>query len=315
MYDQKLVEQIFGKEYFDRIAELEQENRKLAHYTSAKVALSIIENKTIWLNNVQYMNDYSEIEIGHQLLLDFYNNATGTELKGVLEEISTGCTKKLEFNYNNISPKLMNTYALCLTEHLPDEDKYGRLSMWRAYAANNGVALVFNIPMFLEESLNTSAMTIPMFYFDQEKFCDTVHEFTKILNDNKDMLKQASSFNEYIFKKFLITVLSMKHKGFQEEREWRILCNSSIYMSPPNEILKEKRVEVNGAPRIIKTLNFADAQYKNIMFNMNDLIYKVIIGPSNNAEQLREIFVNALSDNGVKNADDKVICSNIPIRI
>ena len=315
MYDQKLVEQIFGKEYFDRIAELEQENRKLAHYTSAKVGLSIIENKTIWLNNVQYMNDYSEIEIGHQLLLDFYNNATGTELKGVLEEISTGCTKKLEFNYNNISPKLMNTYALCLTEHLPDEDKYGRLSMWRAYAANNGVALVFNRPMFLEESFNTSAMTIPMFYFDQEKFCDTVHEFTKILNDNKDMLKQASGFNEYIFKKFLITVLSMKHKGFQEEREWRILCNSSIYMSPPNEILKEKRVEVNGAPRIIKTLNFADVQYKNIKFNMNDLIYKVIIGPSNNAEQLREIFVNALSDNGVKNADDKVICSNIPIRI
>lgn len=315
MYDQKLVEQIFGKEYFDRIAELGQENRKLAHYTSAKVALSIIENKTIWLNNVQYMNDYSEIEIGHQLLLDFYNNATGTELKGVLEEISTGCTKKLEFNYNNISPKLMNTYALCLTEHLPDEDKYGRLSMWRAYAANNGVALVFNRPMFLEESLNTSAMTIPMFYFDQEKFCDTVHEFTKILNDNKDMLKQASGFNEYIFKKFLITVLSMKHKGFQEEREWRILCNSSIYMSPPNEILKEKRVEVNGAPRIIKTLNFADVQYKNIKFNMNDLIYKVIIGPSNNAEQLREIFVNALSDNGVKNADDKVICSNIPIRV
>jgi hypothetical protein len=48
---------------------------------------------------------------------------------------------------------------------------------------------------------------------------------------------------------------------------------------------------------------------------MNDLIYKVIIGPSNNAEQLREIFVNALSDNGVKNADDKVICSNIPIRV
>ena len=297
------------------LIELEQENRKLAHYTSAKVALSIIENKTICLNNVQYMNDYSEIEIGHQLLLDFYNNATGTELKGILEEISTGCTKKLEFNYNNISPKLMNTYALCLTEHLPDEDKYGRLSMWRAYAANNGVALVFNRPMFLEESLNTSAMTIPMFYFDQEKFCDTVHEFTKILNDNKDMLKQASGFNEYIFKKFLITVLSMKHKGFQEEREWRILCNSSIYMSPPNEILKEKRVEVNGAPRIIKTLNFADVQYKNIKFNMNDLIYKVIIGPSNNAEQLREIFVNALSDNGVKNADDKVICSNIPIRI
>lgn len=315
MSDQKLVEQIFGKEYFDRIAELEQENRKLAHYTSAKVALSIIENKTIWLNNVQYMNDYSEIEIGHQLLLDFYNNATGTELKGVLEAISTGCTKNLEFNYNNISPKLMNTYALCLTEHLADEDKYGRLSMWRAYASLNGVALVFNRPMFLEEAINTSVITIPMFYFDQKEFRDAVSDFTKRLRDNQSVLKTIPDFPNHVFAKFLITVLSMKHKGFQEEREWRILSNSSIYMSPLNEILKEKRVEVNGAPRIIKALNFSDVQYKNIKFDMNDLIYRVIIGPSNNAEQLREIFVNALSDNGVKDADDKVVCSNIPIRV
>ena len=86
-------------------------------------------------------------------------------------------------------------------------------------------------------------------------------------------------------------------------------------MSPLNEILKEKRVEVNGVPRIIKTLNFADVQYKNIKFNMNDLIYKVIIGPSNNAEQLKDIFIKALRENDVKNADDKVICSNIPIRV
>lgn len=44
-------------------------------------------------------------------------------------------------------------------------------------------------------------------------------------------------FPNHVFPMFLITVLSMKHKGFQEEHEWRILCNSSIYMSPPNEIL------------------------------------------------------------------------------
>ena len=315
MYNSEFIERIFGLEYFDRVEKLKNNNWKLAHYTSASVALSIIENKTIWLNNVQYMNDYSEIEIGHRLLTDFYNSDTREELKRTIEEISPSCSKNIEFNYNNRILDLMNTYALCLTEHIPEDDKYGRLSMWRAYASLNGVALVFNRPMFLEEAINTSIITIPMFYFDQKEFGDAVSDFTKRLRDNQSVLKTIPDFPNRVFAKFLITVLSMKHKGFQEERESRILCNSSIYMSPPNEILKEKRVEVNGAPRIIKTLNFADVQYKNIKFNMNDLIYKVIIGPSNNAEQLREIFVNALSDNGVKNADDKVICSNIPIRI
>mgnify|MGYP001345930060 FL=1 len=118
----------------------------------------------------------------------------------------------------------MNTYALCLTEHLADEDKYGRLSMWRAYASLNGVALVFNRPMFLEEAINTSVITIHMFYFDQKEFRDAVSDFTKRLRDNQSVLKTIPDFPNHVFAKFLITVLSMKHKGFQEEREWRILC-------------------------------------------------------------------------------------------
>lgn len=156
MYSQEIINKIIYKEYLDRVDNLKTKNIRLAHYTSAAVALSIIENKTIWLNNVCYMNDYSEIEIGNRLLMDFYKNDTGRELREIMDEIHKGCTNTLEQYYDHQSSRLMNTYAFCLTEHTKEEDEYGRLSMWRAYGLNNGVALVFNTSMFLEEAVNTN---------------------------------------------------------------------------------------------------------------------------------------------------------------
>lgn len=48
MYSQEIINKIIYKEYLDRVDNLKTKNIRLAHYTSAAVALSIIENKTIW---------------------------------------------------------------------------------------------------------------------------------------------------------------------------------------------------------------------------------------------------------------------------
>lgn len=309
------INQIIYKEYFDRIDEIKKGKIRFSHYTSARVALSIIENKTIWLNNVQYMNDYTEVKLGNFLLTDFYNQDTGKELRSVLEDISSGCRQDVEPNYNRILSKLRNTYAFCLTEHIEDEDKLGRLSMWRAYAPKNGVAIVFNSDVFLEAVCNTKAMTIPMFYFDKREFAAAVNEFTDRINREKEKLKNSVDFKEQILDKFLITALSLKHKGFREEREWRILYNDAVSQSLYPEIVKESIELINGVPRIIKKLKFSEICFKNRIFNMNELINKIIIGPDANPEQLKEIFIKTLTKNGVSDADKKVECSNIPIRI
>lgn len=315
MSNQYNVDQIIYKEYFDRVDEVKNKDIRFAHYTSARVALSIIKNKEIWLNNVQYMNDYSEIKLGNWLLTNFYNNHSGKELKDVLEDISAGCIKELEFNYNSILPKLEKTYAFCLTEHSVTEDEFGRLSMWRAYAPNNGVAIVLNADVFLEDVLNTSAMTIPMFYFDNGEFHKAVEDFTNRIDQEKDTLRKEASFLNYIFNKFLITALSLKHKGFQEEREWRILYNDAFNNFLKKEIVRGEIEYINGVPRLVKKLKFSDIRFLNKTFHMNDFINRIIIGPSENAELLKEIFIEALNENGVLAADKKVICSNIPVRI
>lgn len=314
MYNQETLNKIIYKEYLDRVNKLRTKNIRLAHYTSATVALSIIENKTIWLNNVCYMNDYSEIEIGNWLLMDFYKNYTGIELREIMDEIHKGCTKTLEQYYDRQSSRLMNTYAFCLTEHTKEEDEYGRLSMWRAYGLDNGVALVFNTPMFLEEAANTNVMTIPMFYYDKSEFSNAVAKFTRRLEENRNILKATPHFDNNIIDKFFITALSLKHKGFEEEREWRVLYNESLYGNCHSEIVEEKIEVINGVPRIVKKLNFSKIEYNNHKFNINELIDRIIIGPNSNAEKLREIFVRTLKENGVANADKKVICSEIPLR-
>lgn len=314
MYIQEIINKIIYKEYLDRVDNLKTKNIRLAHYTSAAVALSIIENKTIWLNNVCYMNDYSEIEIGNRLLMDFYKNDTGRELREIIDEIHKGCTNTLEQYYDHQSSRLMNTYAFCLTEHTKEEDEYGRLSMWRAYGLNNGVALVFNTSMFLEEAVNTNVMTIPTFYFDENKFSHAISEFTRRLKDDCKILKMVPNFDSYILDKFFMTALSLKHKGFEEECEWRVLYNKSLYGNCLSEIIEENIEVINGVPRIVKKLNFSKIKYNNRKLKINELLDRIIIGPNSNAEQLKEIFVRALKKNGVANANAKVICSEIPLR-
>lgn len=314
MYSQEIINKIIYKEYLDRVDNLKTKNIRLAHYTSAAVALSIIENKTIWLNNVCYMNDYSEIEIGNRLLMDFYKNDTGGELREIMDEIHKGCTNTLEQYYDHQSSRLMNTYAFCLTEHTKEEDEYGRLSMWRAYGLNNGVALVFNTSMFLEEAVNTNVMTIPMFYFDKNKFSHAISKFTRRLKDDCKILKMVPNFDSYILDKFFMTALSLKHKGFEEECEWRVLYNKSLYGNCLSEIIEENIEVINGVPRIVKKLNFSKIKYNNRKLKINELLDRIIIGPNSNAEQLKEIFVCALKKNGVANANTKVICSEIPLR-
>ena len=163
MIENKELLNIFNADYNERVSYLKQNDLKLAHYTSAAVALKIIDNKEIWLNNVGNMNDYREVELGKNLLAKTFNKTDeGKRLKNILSEIDKDLSKNLIVRYNKIVDDLDNTYAFCLTEHKKDYDKYGKLSMWRAYAPKNGIAIILNLEPFIEEARKTSAFTIPI---------------------------------------------------------------------------------------------------------------------------------------------------------
>ena len=123
----------------------ERRNGRLVHYTSAKVAASILNNKGIWMWNATTMNDFLEIQYGWHCLTSACNSNLGVEFREVVESISPGFCSRLEHQLTEWKPRFKTgTYHTCISEHLNSEDEFGRLSMWRAYGRNTGVALVFN---------------------------------------------------------------------------------------------------------------------------------------------------------------------------
>ncbi len=144
--DQDQITQIFFPYIAKKIQEVPPSDRRFAYYTTADTAMKILRSKQIWLRNTAVMNDYSEVEYGFNCFESAYQEEPGINFKAALESCIPGLAEEVTKElFNDWQPIIRgNTYVTCLSEHLSEEDKYGRLSMWRAYGCGTGVALVIN---------------------------------------------------------------------------------------------------------------------------------------------------------------------------
>ncbi len=135
-----------------RIEEIQKTNNKFVHYTSSQVAISIISQKKVWMRNALVMNDFNEISHGIKCVRSALETDSGKYLREIIDRIYPNLSS---YTVNLLFEKLdtirAETYLTCISEH-NDDEKNGRLSMWRAYAPKNGVALVLNNEVFLRPS-------------------------------------------------------------------------------------------------------------------------------------------------------------------
>ncbi|MGZ9157625.1 MAG: DUF2971 domain-containing protein, partial [Nitrospira sp.] len=115
---------------------------RFVHYTTAEVALSIIQHRSVWMRNAMTMNDFSEIQHGINCLMPAYKSPLiGGRLFAFLDAFRVGLGAHIDDIFRSWLPQFQqNTYLTCLSEHDPREDQHGRLSMWRAYGGVGGVA-------------------------------------------------------------------------------------------------------------------------------------------------------------------------------
>ena len=301
--------------------------KKLIHYTSALVARNIIEKEQLWLRKTTFMNDYSEITYGKQCLENILNDPEITIiLKNVLKpfiNIDNNLNNLKEIYHLFINDIEKKIYISCLSEHLPEENTIGRLSMWRAYSNSSGVALVIN-PR-LVQILGPSFIT-PSVIYSKEKLKEN---FIKILKDIDNIIKsnleKIPKINESPIKIFhslfyamYIYVITLKHQGFWEEREWRIIL-SLFFQDLISTAINSKKIErsienIKGNPEVIYKLNLKEFSFINP--KGESFLEKIIIGPNANAELLVESFSEILknkrfNDEQIKNM---ITVSNIPLR-
>jgi hypothetical protein len=209
----------------------------------------------------------------------------------------------------------LNTYISSISEHMPSEDSHGRLSMWRAFGGNTArVAFVLKVPYQSGISEVLPIMFSPVGYLSTEGVHGVLREVIENINNERAFLQsiERPHLVGMVFTMLLAAVTCLKHEGFEEEREWRVIYSPKRQPSP---LMKSVITEISGVPQPVYLLPL-DGSISPALADIDfaTMFDRLIIGPSPYPWPMYESFSEALSKAGVENAGERVFISGIPIR-
>lgn len=306
---------IFAPYQAQRMVGVIQSQTRFVHYTSAEVAMAILDGKSIWMRSAATMNDFSEIEHGTALLKEVWASEVGQRLQAMLTEIFPEAIPKATNLYESWWMEFKNhTYITCLSEHFDFEDETGRLSMWRAYGGAAGVALVMNQTPIASASDALKAYTSPVAYFDSAKMRTLFEAISENVAGEQTYLREQgeTALVASLFGLFRGTVIASKHPGFAEEAEWRVTYSPNMDAS---ERIQPAIRTVRGAPQTIYQIPLESVPEEGLHgLDIPELLDRIIVGPTEHGYAIAEAFVRKLTELGVENAWDRVHLSHIPLR-
>lgn len=313
--EKKLVDVCFSY-HQNRLKRLKKYNYKVAHYTSAENGINILNTKSLWLRSAAVMNDFSEVTHGRECL-DYSLNRSdvGRRFVSIVNDAYPKLADEIVSKIDDLSEQsVIHTYISSLSETRAD-DELGRLSMWRAYGGSvAGVAIIFNADIFEEDTSELNTYSSAVLYSDPENFS---HEFAKIVARfelDQGLIGNVSSAvaDFIIFNALQFSILSTKHLGFQEEKEWRIIHSPKL---SPSQWVKPIIRIVSGVPQRIYRLPLQSVEGMNLpMIDLRNLIHRVIIGPTQHPKQIRDAYVDTLKELGFNDPEKIVYISQIPLR-
>lgn len=306
----------YSEEMKDRVTP----EMRFAHYTSAETALSIInahgDDRALWLRNATEMNDFSEVEYGLSCLKNTLSRFDVTaRLIAIASSLNMNLNKDfVEYLGKEHQSIKSDTYLLSLAEH-KFEDHLGVLSMWRAYGGRSNVCIVMNTAPFLTPQNAYDVDITAVDYRGEQGFLE---RFLKVLSDMESNAKRLKNLEAGLISlnwRSVIAdmVLSTKHPGFAEEKEWRLIHRKkefTITPAPPSKV-----VCVNGVVQTVHYLPLKNVPELGVVgANLDQLLCRLIIGPTENPHLVRNAFIRALGEAGVGNPEHRVFMSPIPLR-
>ena len=264
------------------------------------------------------MNDYNEMRHGLRCLVEAFGTEAGQAFNSALNACYPDLAVELDAKFTAAVPSLLeHTYITCVSEHSDDEELYGRLSMWRAYGSSTGVAFVFNNGPFVRPSNAHQIWTTPVNYIDQHGVRGQVQKIAEKMFAERALLMQLSreALLDAVFRTLIFAVVSSKHEGFKEEREWRVVHFPTIWPSDPDRLPLDQ-VSLGGMPQPIFKIPFCDyPEHDFYGATIPDLFNRVIVGPTQFPVAIRIALAQMLGQAGVENALDRVHCSDVTLRV
>ena len=299
-----------------RLADVKRAGRKFAHYTSAENALNIISRRSVWLRNAAVMNDHSEIEHGRAILNDVLESPLGIRFFQAIDNVHDGISLTIRTRfYQEAHDAREMTYMTSLCEH-EAVDGIGRLSMWRAYGGPRAsVALVFKPLVVTDPTLALGLTASPVLYGDSKQFAAALTAVVDDLEKNPAIIAALDDMTvaHVVAGVLHFALLSMKHQGFEEEREWRILC--PVRELPPQAVVKRHIRSIGGIPQQIYEIPFHG---KDDVFlpqlRWDNMLDSIIVGPSLYPDVIKQALEAELRSQEVMRWDQLVSISDIPLR-
>ncbi|MGA8938857.1 MAG: hypothetical protein WB439_06805 [Acidobacteriaceae bacterium] len=262
------------------------------------------------------MTDYREVSHGFEILNRLFNPVVKPLLDELDKHIPSVGTQALEVFNRDWNQIRDHTYITSLSEHDERENFNGRLSMWRAFgpSAVPRVALVFSLPWYTEATQHLHLIFSPVGYFTDEDVAGQIRAVMDNIRGNLSLI--CSVDHRWIFAcafaMLLTAVTCLKHQGFHEEREWRVIYQPTRWGST---LVKPARKIVGGVPQMVYELPLDGTVSDNIAeLDFSRVLDRIIIGPTQYPLSVHEAFVESLTEAGVADAGQKVWASTIPIR-
>lgn len=317
--DEKIVkklEKIFMPLSVTGRAELAKCGNQFVHYTSAENALNILRSQKLWLRTPSCMNDYREISHGYQMLVDFFNDDHNRKnFVTAIDSYEDGLAKSIFEGFDEWWGKIRsNIFIASISVHHQNENQHGRLSMWRAYGSESGkAALVLNNPP--KSNTRLGVILSPAAYFSPHDLKRELYKVIDSINENVEFLKglERNTILSTVIISLIILAVSLKHPGFEEEQEWRLIYLPKLIN---NSSWVERSVEsIGGVPQVVYKLPLKNSEKLEIEgLSPSDIISSIIIGPTQYPLAMFDAFIDTLNDLGIDDASNKIVLSDIPLR-
>ena len=290
---------------------------RFVHYTSAENALKILNTKRIWMRNTTCMTDFREVNHGLDALNRCFNDPGRQQaFKNAINSCNAGAADQAITLFNQWWQNTqLETYITSISEHDVRENLHGRLSMWRAFGGSAGrVAIVIKLDLAIGKNAALSANLSPVRYFNDTQVASEFDEVIANIKANQDFLSgiDRNALIGAVFGMLTTSVVCLKHEGFDEEREWRVIHAPK---RAPSTVLESSVEVIGGIPQIVYKIPLENNAATEVTgLSPDELIDRVIIGPTQFPWAMYAAVVAALEAAGVTNAGSRVFISQIPVR-
>lgn len=302
---------IFHARADDRLLEATERRQRFAYYTNADTAKKVLENRELWLRLPSCMNDFSEIQHGLRMFEGAWGDRAGARLQDALNAVLPDASDRLieALHGPSVRQLFAETFIACVSEHGSDEEHHGRLSMWRAYGGDSGVALVFSGNVFSSENTGVGAYSSPVEYFTEPEYADEMALLAARIEAATEGLRQEApeEFFDRVLQAVTLAILCVKHPAFKEEREWRIFSMDAL---DRGRLISSIEC-IKGIVQPILKLPFD--RPGNMRGTMNEL-EQVLIGPTQYPIAMRSGFARLLENAAVPDPYSRVCLSEVPLR-